>query len=117
MAITLQHYLKTHFMKQRETFFAKCIAGILNSCELLVIHISHPICKWDYSIKNLFLFPSQSPKDPRPALDLCLIFDSSSQIRDRNPLDGSYDNFNLMKEFVALLSRQAGKMSRKVLEK
>ncbi len=34
-------------------------------------------------------------------LDICLILDSSGSIRDNNPRDGAYDNWNLVRQFVA----------------
>ncbi len=34
-------------------------------------------------------------------MDLCLIIDSSGSIRDNNPADGSYDNWQLLLQFVA----------------
>ncbi len=36
-------------------------------------------------------------------VDICLIIDSSGSIRDNNPADGSYDNWQLQLEFLATL--------------
>ncbi len=36
-------------------------------------------------------------------VDLCFLIDSSGSIRDNNPSDGSYDNWLLQQEFLALL--------------
>ena len=33
-------------------------------------------------------------------IDLCVVIDSSGSIRDNNPPDGSYDNWELLLEFV-----------------
>ena len=37
-------------------------------------------------------------------LDLVVILDSSGSIRDNNPEDGSYDNWQLVKDFVTSLT-------------
>ena len=39
----------------------------------------------------------------RGSLDLCVIIDSSGSIRDYNPSDGSYDNWQLQLEFISML--------------
>ncbi len=36
-------------------------------------------------------------------MDLCFIIDSSGSIRDNNPPDGSYDNWELQQDFLSLL--------------
>ena len=36
-------------------------------------------------------------------MDLCFIIDSSGSIRDNNPSDGSYDNWELQQDFLSLL--------------
>ena len=44
--------------------------------------------------------------DPKPCeqqVDLCFIIDSSGSIKEANPEDKSYDNWELLKEFVASL--------------
>ena len=33
-------------------------------------------------------------------IDLCVVIDSSGSIRDNNPSDGSYDNWELILDFV-----------------
>ena len=33
-------------------------------------------------------------------IDLCIVIDSSGSIRDNNPKDGSYDNWELLLNFV-----------------
>ncbi len=38
-------------------------------------------------------------------VDLCFVIDSSGSIRDNNPSDGSYDNYNLQLEFLTNLVR------------
>ena len=38
-------------------------------------------------------------------MDLCFIIDSSGSIRDNNPRDGSYDNWDLQLQFIANLVR------------
>ncbi len=41
--------------------------------------------------------------DCETPVDLCLIIDSSGSIRDNNPADGSYDNWDLQLQFLASL--------------
>lgn len=33
-------------------------------------------------------------------IDVCVVIDSSGSIRDNNPADGSFDNWELLLEFV-----------------
>ena len=56
--------------------------------------------------------PGPRPSTPSPTgpptclnvVDLCFIIDSSGSIRDNNPADGSYDNYDLQLEFLADLA-------------
>ncbi len=51
--------------------------------------------------------PTPGPTQPpvcRNVVDLCFIIDSSGSIRDNNPADGSYDNYDLQLEFLADLA-------------
>ncbi len=41
-------------------------------------------------------------------VDLCIIVDSSGSIRDNNPSDGSYDNWDLLLQFVREVRRGSG---------
>ena len=40
------------------------------------------------------------PKTECGMVDLCVVLDSSGSIKDRNPTDGSYDNWELILSFV-----------------
>ena len=50
---------------------------------------------------NCLLFPPAEPETCSALLDLCILIDSSGSIRDNNPSDGSYDNWELMLQFVS----------------
>ncbi len=45
----------------------------------------------------------EKPQTCDRKVDLCLIIDSSGSIRDNNPVDGSYDNWQLQLEFLSTL--------------
>ena len=50
---------------------------------------------------NLFTLSPTEPETCSALLDLCILIDSSGSIRDNNPSDGSYDNWELMLQFVS----------------
>ena len=58
--------------------------------------------------KMISLFQSVELQDC-DLIDLCIVIDSSGSIRDNNPSDGSYDNWELMLVFVqeVIIARDA----------
>ncbi len=50
-----------------------------------------------------FCISEPEPEPCEAQVDLCFIIDSSGSIRDNNPSDGSYDNWELQQQFLAAL--------------
>ena len=50
--------------------------------------------------ETLFEINLTVPKTECGMVDLCVVLDSSGSIKDRNPTDGSYDNWELILSFV-----------------
>ena len=53
------------------------------------------------SLRHAILFTELRGCD---LIDLCIVIDSSGSIRDNNPQDGSFDNWNLILDFVKQVS-------------
>ena len=70
-------------------------------CALLLPIIFHSLNK-DPSIL-VCLFSGPPPATCESQVDLCFVIDSSGSIRDNNPSDGSYDNYELQLQFLIAL--------------
>ena len=57
--------------------------------------------KYIFFVTTKYFFYLPAPVPCEQILDICILIDSSGSCRDRNPPDGSYDNWDLLRRFAS----------------